>query len=100
MRLGLATRCQHGTGDHEAARAEDGCLDSAFLPDPHDETLVRIVELWESEAVLRHHLTLPHTAAIGALVRESVTERGEIAKHAISWTGGVMDDPANGPKSP
>ncbi|MEM8905281.1 MAG: putative quinol monooxygenase [Actinomycetota bacterium] len=76
----------------EASRAEEGCLDYAFLPDPHDPTLVRIVELWEDEAALRHHFTLPHFAEAGALMGEHVTERGEIAKHVVSWSGGVMDE--------
>ncbi len=77
----------------EASRAEAGCLDYAFLPDPYDPTCVRILELWESEAALRHHFTLPHFAAAGTLVGEFLTERGDIAKHLVTWTGGVGDDP-------
>ena len=75
----------------EASRAEDGCLDDAFLPDPYDPTCVRIVELWEDEAALRHHFTLPHFAAAGTLMGEVVTERGDIAKHLITWSGGVRE---------
>ncbi len=81
----------------EAARAEAGCLDYSFLPDPYDPTCVRIIELWENETALRHHFTLPHTAAAGTLIGEVVTERGDISKHLITWTGGVRDDVPNGP---
>ncbi len=79
----------------EASRAEEGCLDYSFLADPHDPTCVRIVELWEDEASLRNHFTLPHFAQAGTLMGEFVTERGDITKHLVTWSGGVMDDVAN-----
>lgn len=45
-----------------ASRAEDGCLEYAYSLDMLEGGLVRVSELWTSEAALQAHFQTPHMA--------------------------------------
>lgn len=47
-----------------ASRAEAGCIDYVFSPDPDDPARVRVYEQWVDDRALTDHLTLPHVAAL------------------------------------
>ncbi|MEO0493140.1 MAG: putative quinol monooxygenase [Actinomycetota bacterium] len=55
----------------ELVRAEPGCVDYLFTPNPANAGELRLFEIWESEADLEAHFTTPHMAewqqAVGAM---------------------------------
>jgi quinol monooxygenase YgiN len=64
-------RMQSGTRDQfltavkplvAATLLEDGCHTYAFSPDPDDDDLIRLYELWDDEASLAAHLASEHIA--------------------------------------
>jgi quinol monooxygenase YgiN len=65
-------RMQPGTRDRffesvapmvEATLTEPGCRSYAFTPDPNDDDLIRLWELWDDEEALAGHFTSAHMAA-------------------------------------
>jgi quinol monooxygenase YgiN len=44
----------------DETRAEDGCLIYTFASDVHDETILRVFEIWRDEAAWRAHDKAPH----------------------------------------
>ncbi|WP_296679033.1 putative quinol monooxygenase [Novosphingobium sp.] len=46
----------------EATRREDGCVQYNYAEDMIDPGLIRVSEIWESEAQLSAHLQTPHMA--------------------------------------
>ena len=65
-------RMQPGTRDRffeavapmvEATLTERGCAAYAFTPDPNDDDLVRLWELWDDEDALAGHFASAHMAA-------------------------------------
>jgi quinol monooxygenase YgiN len=64
-------RMQPGTRDQffeavapmvAATLQEQGCNTYAFTPDPNDEQLIRLYELWDSEEALAIHMESTHMA--------------------------------------
>lgn len=47
----------------EASVAEPGCRAYAFTPDPNDDDLIRLWELWDDDAALAAHASSEHMAA-------------------------------------
>lgn len=47
----------------EATSTEPGCRAYAFTPDPVDDDLVRLWELWDGEEALAGHMASEHMAA-------------------------------------
>ena len=45
-----------------ATRQEAGCHVYAFTPDPDDDDLIRLYELWDGEESLAGHMASPHMA--------------------------------------
>lgn len=45
-----------------ATLQEEGCRAYAFTPDPNDERLIRLYELWDDEPALAAHRTSSHMA--------------------------------------
>ena len=45
-----------------ASLAEAGCRTYAFTPDPDDDDLIRLFELWDDEAALESHRASAHMA--------------------------------------
>ena len=45
------------------SRAEAGCHEYVFTADPHDPSLVRLFEMWESQDALDAHFASDHMAA-------------------------------------
>jgi quinol monooxygenase YgiN len=65
-------RMQSGTRDQflEAVRPmvaasilEEGCRTYAFTPDPDDDDLIRLYELWDDEDAIAGHVASDHMAA-------------------------------------
>jgi quinol monooxygenase YgiN len=56
-----------------ATMQEPGCITYSFCRDMLDETLVRIVEVWQDEAALAAHFKTPHMAAFQAAIKGRVT---------------------------
>jgi len=79
-----------------ASRAEPGCVDYAFTPDPDLPGRVRVFEHWVSDAALTEHLTLPHVQSLrGALA--GLTRTGRRMTHhtiAVSRPMGSSSTPA------
>ncbi len=46
----------------ELVRAEPGCRDYVFTPNPHEPGEVRLFEIWDDEASLHAHFATPHMA--------------------------------------
>ncbi len=46
----------------EEVRAEPGCIDYLFTPNPAVPGELRLFEVWEDEAALQVHFTTPHMA--------------------------------------
>ncbi len=67
-----------------ASRAEPGCVDYAFTPDPDLPGRVRVIEHWVSDAALTEHLTLPHVQALrGAIAGLTRTGR-QMTHHTVA----------------
>lgn len=45
-----------------STRTEAGCRAYAFTPDPHDNDLIRLYELWDDEQALAGHMASDHMA--------------------------------------
>lgn len=86
-------RMQPGTRDQfldavgpmvEATLTEPGCRAYAFTPDPNEDELIRLWELWDDEAALAGHFASPHMAAwIERSAALPVVSR-EINKYTVS----------------
>jgi len=86
-------RMQSGTRDTffesvapmvEATLLEPGCRAYAFTPDPVDDTLIRLWELWDDEEALASHFDSAHMAEWQARARElAVTDR-DINKYTVA----------------
>lgn len=73
----------------EATRAEAGCREYVFSPDPGDEVTIRLFELWDSEEALAAHLASAHMADWRRRSAELPVTRRDIAKYTISDVGPV-----------
>ncbi len=73
----------------EASRAEPGCREYVFSPDPHDPSLVRLFELWESEDALAAHFASEHMASWQARAADLPITGRDIAKYTIAEVGPV-----------
>ena len=47
----------------EGTRAEEGCLDYIFYPDPLEEDILRVFERWVDNDSLQNHFTMGHVDA-------------------------------------
>jgi len=47
-------------GIHEAVNKEDGCIKYDYYFDPKDESIVLLVEKWESREKQQIHIQTPH----------------------------------------
>ena len=73
----------------EASRAESGCQEYVFSPDPHDPTLVRLFELWDSEEALAEHFASAHMATWQATAADLPITGRNIAKYTIAEVGSL-----------
>ena len=72
-----------------ASRAEDGCHEYVFTPDPHDPAQVRLFELWESQGALDAHFASAHMAEWQALAADLPITGRDILKYQVSDVGPV-----------
>jgi len=82
-----------------ASRAEPGCLDYAFTPDPDVPGRVRVLEHWTDDAALTEHLTLPHVQRLRTAIA-GLTRTGRRMTHhtvAVSRPMGSASSPAATP---
>jgi quinol monooxygenase YgiN len=63
-----------------ASRAEPGCIDYVFSPDPDEPGRVRVFEHWDSDASLDQHLTLPHVQRLREAIA-GLTRTGRAMTH-------------------
>lgn len=73
----------------EASRAEAGCHEYVFTPDPHEPSLVRLFELWESEEALAAHFASEHMASWQERAADLPITGRDIAKYTIAEVGPV-----------
>ena len=59
----------------DATRTETGCHEYVFSADVHEVDLIRLYELWESQAHLAAHLDAPHIADWREASDDLITER-------------------------
>lgn len=67
-----------------ASRAEPGCIDYAFTPDPDLPGRVRVFEHWVDDAALTEHLTLPHVQALRAAIAGLTRTGREMTHHTLA----------------
>jgi len=68
---------------------EKGCHAYAFSEDFADPTLVRLFELWESEADLHAHFVTPHMAKFQAAIGSIKPRDFDVKRYEISKVGPV-----------
>ncbi|MGI9613355.1 MAG: putative quinol monooxygenase [Acidimicrobiales bacterium] len=73
----------------QASRAEAGCHEYVFTPDPHDPSLVRLFEMWESQGALDAHFASDHMAAWQQRAADLPISGRDIAKYTIAEVGPV-----------
>ena len=73
----------------EATLEEPGCVRYAFTPDPIDDGLVRLYELWESQEALEGHFASAHMAEWQEVQPTLRATGSDIKKYLISAVGPV-----------
>lgn len=68
----------------EATLTEPGCRAYAFTPDPNDETLLRLWELWDDEDALAGHFASTHMAEWRQRSSELPITSRDISKYTVS----------------
>ena len=72
-----------------ATRAEPGCRDYVFSPDPDDPDRTMLFEIWDDQAALDAHFATEHMATFRAAL-ESVPITGrDVFKYTIADVGPV-----------
>lgn len=72
-----------------ATRAEAGCQDYVFSPDPGDPRLIRLYERWDDQAALDAHFASAHMAEWQARAAGLAITGRDIAKYTIAGVGPV-----------
>ena len=72
-----------------ATRAEPGCQEYAFSPDPDDPTRIMLFELWDDQAALDAHFATTHMAEFQGRMAGIAVAGREIKKYTISGVGPV-----------
>jgi quinol monooxygenase YgiN len=72
-----------------ATRAEPGCREYAFTPDPDDSNRILLFELWDDQDALDGHFASEHMAQWQRDSRGLPVVGADIAKYAISAVGPV-----------
>lgn len=70
-----------------ASQGEDGCIDYAFAQDVTDPTLFRIIEIWEDDAALARHFTMPHMAVFGETLAKMPPVSIDAIHHDVAKSG-------------
>ena len=68
----------------ELVRAEPGCVDYLFTPNPAVPGELRLFEIWEDEASLAEHFTTPHMADWQQAIAQMTITGREISKYEIA----------------
>ncbi len=67
-----------------ATLREPGCRAYAFTPDPNDDTLIRLSELWDDEEALADHFASEHMATWQARARDLPVTSRDIHKYTVT----------------
>lgn len=70
-----------------ATHEEEGNVEYNFAVDMADPSLIRLFEVWDSQAALDAHMGMPHMAEFGAAVGEIGVTGMDILKYEISSSG-------------
>ena len=88
-------RMQPGTRDQffeavapmvAATLLEPGCRTYAFTPDPDDDDLIRLFELWDDDAALAEHMASAHMAEWRERGASLPTESRDLHVYTIAET--------------
>ena len=72
-----------------ATRAESGCREYAFTPDPDDDDRLLLFEIWDDQAALDSHFASDHMAAWQATKDELDITDADVKKYTIESVGPV-----------
>lgn len=73
----------------DATLQEPGCVQYAFMPDPYDDSLIRLYELWDSQEALEGHFASDHMAQWQKVQPGLKATGSDIKKYVISEVGPV-----------
>ncbi|MEM9463837.1 MAG: putative quinol monooxygenase [Actinomycetota bacterium] len=68
----------------EQVRAEPGCVEYLFTPNPAVPGELRLFEVWESETALADHFTTPHMAEWQRQIGEFDIRGRDLTKYQVS----------------
>ena len=68
----------------EATLREPGCRAYAFTPDPNDDDLIRLWELWDDETALAGHFASSHMAEWQERARVLPVAARDIHKYTVA----------------
>jgi quinol monooxygenase YgiN len=71
-----------------STRVQPGCISCRFYQDTEEANVLTLVEEWESQDALDHHIRSDEYRKILA-VMDMANERPEIRFHTVSDTGGM-----------
>lgn len=67
-----------------ASRAEAGCREYVFTPDPDDPAVIRLFELWDGEDALTEHFASKHMAEWRARSADLPVQGRDLMKYTVS----------------
>ncbi len=73
-----------------ATRAEAGCQEYTFSPDPDDPNRIMLFEIWDDQASLTDHLASPHIEQWRQTSKDLPVTGSEVKKYMISEVGPVQ----------
>ena len=71
---------------------EPGCLVYCFAPDPCEDDLIQVYELWESEEALSAHFDHPNYHDMRTMLNEGGLASAVSRKHRIDASAPVYDE--------
>jgi quinol monooxygenase YgiN len=71
---------------------EPGCIVYCFAPDPCEDDLIQVYELWESEEALMAHFSHPNYHNMRDMLGAGGLVSAVSRKHRIDATGPVYDE--------
>ena len=71
----------------ECSEAEPGCTRYRFGQDLAQQNVVYLTEVWEDEASLKAHFSMPHSSAFSSVLRECLVALPEATRYDVSSSG-------------
>lgn len=73
-----------------ATRAEAGCQEYTFSPDPEDPNRIMLFEIWDDQASLSDHLASAHIEQWRQTSKDLSVTGSDVKKYMISEVGPVQ----------